>query len=62
MNDCGTEKRHWQEGIELFNKGLAYESHEEFEHVWLKSTGKKKLFLQILILIAAVQVHRAKGR
>jgi len=61
LNSSG-EEPFWLRGIELFNQGLAYESHEAFEALWIKSDGKQKLFLQILILMAAVEIHRKKGR
>jgi|GEM_PF-2024021 len=56
------EREFWSAGISLFNEGKYYESHEEFERIWLHSAGKKKAFLQILILLAAVGVHRQKNR
>ena len=62
MHQTQKELEYFLEGIALYNSNQAYESHEAWEHVWLKSTGKKKLFLQILILLAAVRVHREKAR
>lgn len=49
-------------GVEHFNATRFYESHEEWEEVWLVSEDPKKLFYQILILLAAVGVHYQKGR
>ena len=56
------EQKIFEEGIHLFNSGKHYESHEEFESLWLSASGSKKLFLQVLILLAAVEVHKANSR
>ena len=56
------EQKTLEEGIRLFNAGKHYESHEEFESIWLTASGDKKLFLQILILLAAVEVHKNHAR
>jgi len=48
------------EGIRLFNTGKFFEAHEALEVVWLKSRGKKKIFLHGLIQIAAAFHHHAR--
>jgi hypothetical protein len=40
-------------GMELFNRGLFWESHEAWEEAWLEEEDERKLFLQGLIQVAA---------
>lgn len=47
-----------QRGVELFNAGLFWESHEAWEELWLELEGTDKLFLQGLIQLAAAY-HKA---
>lgn len=57
-----SERELFLAGVEHFNSGRFYESHEDWEEVWLQSEGSKKLFYQIMILLAAVGVHYQKMR
>ncbi len=49
-------------GIEEFRKGRFFEAHEEWETLWMVSTGTEKRFLQGLIQLAAALVHLGRGR
>jgi predicted metal-dependent hydrolase len=40
-------------GIEEFNQGLFFESHETLEEIWLEERGEDRKFFQGLIQIAA---------
>jgi predicted metal-dependent hydrolase len=44
------------EGIAHFNGGRYFEAHEVWEEIWLRSSGERKLFYQMLIQ-AAVGLH-----
>jgi hypothetical protein len=48
--------REYLQGIVHFNAGRYFEAHEEWEEVWLRSSGDMKLFYQMLIQ-AAVGLH-----
>jgi uncharacterized protein len=48
-------------GIDLFNQGLFFESHEAWEQAWLRSSGQEKLFYQGLIQAAAAILHAQRG-
>ncbi len=48
-------------GIELFNAGRYFESHELFEEVWLTSDGAEREFLHALIQSAAALHHYQRG-
>lgn len=45
--------KHIQKGIELYNNGAFWESHEEWEIVWRRYSDDWRLFLQGLIQMAA---------
>lgn len=48
----------FNEGIELFNKGLYWEAHEAWEWLWrIETTPERKTFLQGLIQLAAALHH-----
>lgn len=49
--------REYLGGIDLFNEGKFWESHEEWEKIWAKSSGTDRLFYQALIQSAAALVH-----
>lgn len=49
--------REYLVGIDLFNEGKFWESHEEWEKIWTESTGTDRLFYQALIQTAAALVH-----
>ncbi|MGH9766813.1 MAG: DUF309 domain-containing protein [Blastocatellia bacterium] len=48
-------------GIELFNAGRFFESHEALEEVWLKSEGAERELLHALIQSAAALHHFQRG-
>lgn len=48
--------REYLKGIEHFNARLYFEAHEEWEEVWIRSSGDMKTFYQMLIQ-AAVGLH-----
>jgi predicted metal-dependent hydrolase len=48
-------------GIELFNAGRFFESHEAFEEIWLKAKGTEREFLHALIQTAAALHHLGRG-
>ena len=48
-------------GIELFNAGHFFESHEALEEVWLKSEGAERELLHALIQSAAALHHFQRG-
>lgn len=49
------------EGVELFNRGLFWETHEVLERVWLQDRPPRKRFLQGLIKVAAGYHHYRNG-
>src|SRR3954470_6710081 len=50
-----------QRGIELFNAGKFFESHEVLEEVWTPERGPRRLFLQSLIHVAVGAYHSSRG-
>jgi len=48
-------------GIELFNAGRFFESHEALEELWLKSEGAERELLHALIQSAAALHHFQGG-
>ena len=52
---------HYQEGIELFNKGAYFDAHEVLEDVWRAASEHDKRFLQGLIQIAVAFHHYGNG-
>ncbi len=50
-----------QRGIELFNLGLYYESHEELELAWNRAPRAERFFLQSLVHCAAARHHAVRG-
>jgi len=48
-------------GIELFNAGRFFESHEAFEEIWMKSEGAERELLHALIQSAAALHHLQRG-
>ena len=50
-----------QRGIELFNAGEFFESHEVLEEVWTPERGPRRLFLQSLIHVAVGAYHESRG-
>ncbi len=51
----------YREGIRLYNAGLFYEAHEEWELAWKSAEGDLKLFYQGLIQAAAALLHHSRG-
>jgi uncharacterized protein len=54
-------EEYFQQGIDLFNQGLFFDSHEAWEQAWLRSSGQEKLFYQGLIQAAAAILHAQRG-
>src|SRR3954463_645485 len=50
-----------QRGIELFNAGEFFESHEVLEEAWTPERGPRRLFLQSLIHVAVGAYHESRG-
>ncbi|MFQ5986925.1 MAG: DUF309 domain-containing protein [Thermoplasmata archaeon] len=50
-----------REGVNLYNAGRFFETHEVLEDVWLVEEGDDKTFLQGIIKIAAAFHHFRKG-
>src|SRR5262245_16162839 len=48
-------------GIELFNAGQYFESHEALEEIWMKSEGAERELLHALIQSAAALLHLQRG-
>jgi FMN phosphatase YigB (HAD superfamily) len=48
-------------GLDEFRRGRFFEAHEEWEALWVRSSGDEKLFLQALIQLAAGCVHLERG-
>lgn len=48
-------------GIEQFNRGEFFASHETWETIWLAATGQDKIFLQATIQLAAAFHHWRNG-
>src|SRR5215510_6772162 len=48
-------------GIELFNAGEFFASHEALEEIWLKSEGAERELLHALIQSAAALLHLQRG-
>ena len=54
------KEKFFSAGVQFFNKGQFFESHEEWEHIWLKEEGALKPFYQGLIQVAAGFHHAQK--
>ncbi len=50
-----------EEGIAEFNAGRHWHAHEAWEHLWLGLEGEDKLFVQGLIMAAAMLHQYARG-
>src|SRR5688572_12116469 len=46
-----------EEGLRLFNEGEHWHAHEAWEPLWMGLEGEEKLFLQGLIMAAAMLVQ-----
>ncbi|MBI1956253.1 MAG: DUF309 domain-containing protein [Acidobacteria bacterium] len=51
------QKKRFEEGITLFNRGQFFDCHEVLEEVWLEVPGDQKKFLQGLIQVAVAFHH-----
>jgi predicted metal-dependent hydrolase len=51
----------WAEGIELFNAGRFFESHEVWEEVWKRAADAEKVFFQGMIQSAVAILHAERG-
>ena len=51
----------FQRGIELFNRGEFFQSHEVLEDVWTLERGPRRLFLQSIIHVAVGLHHHHNG-
>lgn len=49
------------EGMELFNKGKFFDSHEELEIAWNEETGKIRELYQGILQIAVTYLHITRG-
>ncbi len=54
------DRRDMARGVELFNRGAFWESHEAWEQIWLRHAEPSRVFIQALIQLAAAyhQLHR----
>jgi predicted metal-dependent hydrolase len=50
-----------QKGVELFNRGEFFESHEVLEALWVRSVEPERWFLQSLIHFAVALHHHQRG-
>lgn len=50
-----------EEGRGLFNRGEHWHAHEAWEPLWMGLAGEEKLFVQGLIMAAAMLVQYGKG-
>ena len=48
-------------GLELFNEGRFFESHEVLEEAWMPEQGPRRLFLQGIIHAAVAFHHLERG-
>jgi hypothetical protein len=60
-DDLVTDAGEYERGRDFFNRGRFFEAHEEWEKLWLRAHGARRLFLQGLIQIAA-GCHKAYER
>ena len=48
-------------GVQLFNQGSFFETHDVWEQVWKNAEGEEKTFYQRLIQAAAALLHVQRG-
>ena len=58
MNDLPPQ---YVRGIELFNAGEFFESHEALEEIWIETEGAERELLSALIQSAAAFYHLQRG-
>ena len=51
----------FESGIEQFNRGEFFETHETWEEIWLAAPEPEKTFLQGMIQVAAAFHHYTRG-
>jgi predicted metal-dependent hydrolase len=51
----------FETGIEQFNRGEFFETHETWEEIWLAAPEPEKTFLQGMIQVAAAFHHYTRG-
>jgi hypothetical protein len=56
------KRRLLEQGRLAFNRGDYYQAHEQWEEVWLKTSGDERLILQGLIQIATALHKFDRGR
>lgn len=49
------------QGVELFNQGKFFDSHEVLEELWMECSGERKKFLQGIIQVAVAFHHLRKS-
>jgi uncharacterized protein len=50
----------YRRGVELFNHGEFWESHEAWEEIWQDDNRDERIYYQGLIQVAAAFVHHGK--
>lgn len=55
------DRRDLAHGVELFNSGEFWESHEAWEQIWLRHAEPARVFLQALIQLAAAYHQLNRG-
>jgi hypothetical protein len=55
------QRKRFEEGIGLFNRGRFFDCHEVLEEVWLEFSGDRKKFLQGLIQLTVAFHHLRNG-
>ncbi len=55
------DRRDMARGVELFNAGEFWESHEAWEQIWLRHDEPARVFLQALIQLAAAYHQLQRG-
>jgi len=61
-NDTMLQIDYLDQGLLHFAEQNYFLAHEDWETLWLKTTGAEKMLLQAMILLAGVGVHRQKNR
>tara|TARA_Y100001968_G_scaffold305470_1_gene321339 strand:+ start:126 stop:506 length:381 start_codon:yes stop_codon:yes gene_type:complete len=51
----------FKRGMELFNSGNWYKSHDVFEEIWHETYGADRQVLQGILQVAVAQVHLENG-
>ena len=51
------DRRDMARGVDLFNRGEFWESHEAWEQIWLRHSEPSRVFLQALIQLTAFRFY-----